>query len=347
LGLRAASALDWARQKAADFLGCRPSEIVFTSGGTESNNLAIKGIALANPRGKHIVSARTEHSSVLESLSYLQTHHGFEITYLESDSLGNISLTDFSQAIRDDTTLVTLMTSNNETGCIHPIKTLAEYCQMRAVPIHTDAVQACGWLETRPLMLGVSAMSLSGHKFGAPKGSGLVYFKNRIQVERIMSGGGDKFERRHGTPNVAWSVALATALAALEPAQTAAARVASVTAAFIDEVLKTHPQAKLTGPPPGTDLGTLSRHPAIASFTFEGLNGETLLLELENQGVICSSGSACAAGSTDPSHVLLAMGIPEDLAQTSVRFSFSHSATIEEARTALDALAAALTKLIK
>jgi cysteine desulfurase len=345
LGLRAAGALNWARERAADFLGCHPSEIVFTSGGTESNNLAIKGIALANPRGKKIISAKTEHESVLQCLEFLERVHGFEIVWLNLDGTGVIDLHQLEASLSPEVTLVALMAANNEVGTLHPIARIAQLCKAAKVPFHTDAVQAAGWLDLSVLALEVSALSLSGHKFGAPKGIGLLYLSGKTAVEALLHGGGQEFDRRSGTQNVAWAVALATSLNALEPAQTAAVRVASVTSAFIDEVLKNHPHARLTGPNPGKNFHDLKRHPAIASFTFEGLNGETLLLELENQGVICSSGSACAAGSTDPSHVLIALGIPEDLAQTSVRFSFGHKATMAEARTALDALEAALGKL--
>ena len=340
-GIRASNALQWAREKCADFLGCKVSEIVFTSGGTESNNLAIKGIALGNPRGRHIISAKTEHSSVLECLDYLERSHGFSITWLPVDSQGAIGIDAFFAALRPDTTLVTLMLANNEVGAIHPISEIADYCQERRIPLHTDAVQAPGWMDLNVQSLGVSALSLSGHKFGAPKGSGLVYLSNRLTVEPVLHGGGQEFGKRSGTQNVAWAVALVTALEQLEDPETAALRVGEVTEFFIDEVLNDHPVATLTGPNPGA-----GRHPAIASFTFEGLNGETLLLELENSGVICSSGSACAAGSTEPSHVLLAMNVAEDVAQTSVRFSFGHSAKKEDATTALAALKRALSKLL-
>ena len=344
-GLRAARALDWAREQAAAFLGCRTSEIVFTSGGTESNNLAIKGIALANPNGKKIISAKTEHESVLKCLEYLERVHGFEITWLDVDDAGALDVPQLEANLSPDVALVTLMTANNEVGTLHPIAKIAELCGLAKVPFHTDAVQAAGWLDLSVATLGVSALSLSGHKFGAPKGSGLLYLSGRTQAEPVIHGGGQELDRRSGTQNVAWAVALATALNKLEPAQGAATRVADVTASFIDEVLKNHPQARLTGPAPSKDLNKLTRHPAIASFTFEGLNGETLLLELENQGVICSSGSACAAGNTDPSHVLVALGVAEDLARTSVRFSFGHAATMQEVQTALDALSVALAKL--
>jgi cysteine desulfurase len=321
-------------------LGCRPNEVIFTSGGTESNNLAIKGIALANPRGKHIISALTEHSSVIESLRYHERIHGFRITWLEVDSQGRINIAELESLLSPEVTLVTLMAANNETGILHPVSQIAELCKKAKVPFHTDAVQAAGWLQLILAEFGVSAATFSGHKFGAPKGSGLLFLSGRVSAESQLNGGGQEFEIRSGTQNVAWAVALATALAKLEEPETAAARARAVTAAFIDEVLATHANAKLTGPSAG-----LERHPAIASFTFEGVNGETLLLELENNGVACSSGSACAAGSTDPSHVLLAMGIEPDVAQTSVRFSFGHNASMDQARTALDSLAAALAKL--
>lgn len=338
-GLRAANALDWARTETASVLGCRSNEIIFTSGGTESNNLAIKGIALANPRGKHLVSALTEHSSVLESLRYLERVHGFTVTWLRVDNQGRINLTELQDVLTPETTLVTLMAANNEIGTLHQVKDIATLCKLVKVPFHCDAVQAAGWQDLNFKDLGVTSAAFSGHKFGAPKGSGLLYLSSRVELEPQLSGGGQEFERRSGTQNVAWAVAVATALAKLEAPQTASARVRAVTSTFIDEVLQTYPTARLTG----TQAG-LNRHPGIASFTFEGLNGETLLLELENNGIACSSGSACAAGSTEPSHVLLALGISPDTAQTSVRFSFGHEATMADARTALDALALSMPK---
>jgi len=340
-GLRAGAALEWARETCAKYLGCKPSELVFTSGGTESNNLAIQGIALANPRGKHLISAATEHSSVLRELEFLVHEHGFELTLLPVDAAGAVSPADLAAAIRPNTTLVTLMLANNEIGTVHPIAELAAIAANHAVPFHTDAVQAAGYFNLDVQALGVSALSLSGHKFGAPKGSGLLYIKGRTPLQPLIHGGKQELERRGGTPNVAWAVALATALSQLEEPKATSARISSVTNAFIDGVLAAHPMAKLTGPTPGNQ-----RHPAIASFTFEGLNGETLLLELEAAGVVCSSGSACAAGSTDPSHVLGALGLQEELAQTAVRFSFGKDATADQATQALGALDKALSRLL-
>jgi cysteine desulfurase len=339
--------MDWARKTAADFLGARPDEIVFTSGGTEANNLAIKGIALANPRGRHIVSSPLEHEAVLACLHFLEEFHGFEISLLPVAEDGSIAPSDLKAALRPDTTLVSLMLANNEMGAVYPVAEYAAVCREAGVPLHTDAVQAPGWIPLNVADLGVRALSLSGHKFGAPKGSGLLYLNGRTAAEPVIHGGGQEGGLRSGTQNVAWAVALGVALQVLEPTNSAAAKTRAVTSAFIERVLATHPIAKLTGPQTSAALadGSAARHPAIASFTFEGVNGETLLLELENEGVICSSGSACAAGSTEPSHVLQSLGIDYDVARTAVRFSFNHEATMEESNRAIDALSNALKRL--
>lgn len=330
LGLRAAAALADARKRVANWLGVRESEITFTSGATESNNLAIKGIALANPRGKHIISAKTEHESVLQCLDHLERVHGFEIQWLPINKQGEIAAADLETALRVDTTLVSLMTVNNEIGTIQDVRTLAEIAKSKGVPFHTDAVQAAGWLDLTNL--GVSALSLSGHKLGAPKGVGILYCSNRMTLEPLIHGGGQEFERRSGTENVAWAVAFAKAIESLsEP------RTDSPIGAFIEAVLTSLPSARLTG--------ATYRQPGIASFVFEGINGETLLLELENEGVICSSGSACAAGKQEPSHVLTELGYSEELSQTAVRFSFARDFTESDCAQVLTALASAHQKI--
>ena len=343
LGLRAKNALESARSRIASWLDCPASDLVFTSGGTEGDNLAITGLALANPRGKHIISAKTEHEAVLETLGFMEGVHGFEITWLTVDSQGNIDLAELTSALRSDTTLVTLMLANNEIGTTHSLPFIIEAAHAVGALVHTDTVQAAGWFDLRvgkngTLVSGVDALTISGHKLGAPKGSGLTYIRGRLAVEPVLHGGGQEFGRRSGTENVAWAVALATAVDALPDHEPEALRVSALRDAFISQVLATVPQAVLTGNP-------VDRHPAIASFTFAGLNGETLLLELEQRGVIVSSGSACAAGSNDPSHVLIACGIEPDVAQTSVRFSFSHSTTAEELSMALDALVEAVASV--
>ncbi|MBK5238237.1 MAG: cysteine desulfurase [Actinomycetales bacterium] len=336
LGQRASVALSEARATVATWLDCRPNEVVFTSGGTEGDNLAIMGLALANPRGRHIISARTEHEAVLATIDALVRVHNFAVSWLPVSPTGEVTLADVSAALRPDTTLVTLMLANNEIGTIHPIAAISELAHSVGALMHTDAVQAAGWLDTRVTALGVDALTLSGHKLRAPKGSGVVYIRGRLAVEPILHGGGQEFERRSGTENVAWAVAFATAISRLgDPAQEGP-RVCSLRDAFITSVLAAVPRAQLTGP--AANPGAAARHPAIASFTFAGLNGETLLLELESKGIIVSSGSACAAGNTDPSHVLLAVGVDPDVAQTSVRFSFSHETTVEDLEQTLTAL---------
>jgi cysteine desulfurase len=341
LGLRAKNALEGARTRIAAWLECPASDLVFTSGGTEGDNLAITGLALANPRGRHIISATTEHEAVLETLHYLERVHGFDITWLSLDAQGNIDLAELSNTLRDDTTLVTLMLANNEIGTVHPLAQIIEAAHAVGALVHTDAVQAAGWFDLRvgkngTVVSAVDALTISGHKLGAPKGSGVTYIRGRLAMEPMLHGGGQEYGRRSGTENVAWAVALATAIELLPMATSEAPRVGEMRDAFITEVLRTITQARLTGNPN-------HRHPALASFTCAGLNGETLLLELEQRGVIVSSGSACAAGSNDPSHVLLACGLDPDVARTSIRFSLGHFTTSEELQQAADALGAAVT----
>ena len=341
LGLRASNALEDARAQCAQWLDVPTSDVVFTSGGTEGDNLAITGLALANPRGKHIITAPTEHEAVLETVRFLEREHGFEITWLSVNPQGHIDLTELTSALRPDTTLVTLMLVNNEVGTVHPLPEIITATHAVGALVHTDAVQAAGWFDLRAgkngtLLAGVDALTLSGHKLGAPKGSGLTYIRGRHGVEPLIHGGGQEFGRRSGTENVAWAIALATALEALPEPTAEAQRVATLRDEFISTVSENISAATLTG-------SAEHRHPAIASFTCAGVNGETLLLELEQRGVIVSSGSACAAGSDEPSHVLLACGINPDIAQSSVRLSFSHHTTAEE----LHLAAAAFTEAVQ
>jgi cysteine desulfurase len=330
LGLRAKDALEAARTSVAHSLLCRPSEITFTSGATESNNLAIKGIALANPRGRHIVSAKTEHSSVLQSIEFLVRHHDFTVTWLEVDHEGRISTDELRSAVTESTTLVALMWINNESGVIHDIVAIASICDQAGVPLHCDAVQAVGQVDVDVNDYRATSFAISGHKIGAPKGSGVLYVRAGTPFESVINGGGQESGMRSGTENVAWAVAIADALELQRKRGPRAERIGDLgrqTAAFIDAVLESVPRARLVGPRPGAANSNYMRNdrsPAIASFVFEGLNGETILLELERRGIICSSGSACSAGSTEPSHVLTAMGYDPDLARTAVRFSFAN-----------------------
>ena len=337
VGTRAAVALEDARSRVAKFFNVRSTEVTFTSGGTESDNLAIIGLALANPRGKHLVSARTEHEAVLAAIEFLERVHGFETTWLQLDEFGQVK--NFANALRPDTTLVSLMVSNNEIGTTHPIAEFAQQTHEVGALFHTDAVQAVGWLDLDMQKLGVDALSISGHKFGAPKGSGALVLRARAHAEPLIHGGGQEHGLRSGTENVAWAVALATAIEAVEISADEIEQMNENQAWFIAEVLRTVANAKLTGHPE-------NRQANIASFTLQGVSGEAVLLELERRGVIVSSGSACAAGSDEPSHVLLAIGIPADVAQTSVRFSFSHQTSFQELETAVKALAESVAVFI-
>lgn len=337
LGHRASVALEQARTSVAKFFNARPAEVTFTSGGTESDNLAIIGLALANPRGKHIVSARTEHEAVLAAIDYLVRVHGFETTWVQLDEFGQVQ--NLEAALRPDTTLVSLMVANNEIGTLQNIADLAATAHAAGALFHTDAVQAVGWIDLDIKKLGVDALSISGHKFGAPKGSGALVLRAGAHAEPLIHGGGQESGLRSGTENVAWAVAIATALESLAPAQQEGMRVAELRDDFIGEVLSKVSNAKLTGHP-------ANRLPSIASFTLEGVSGEAVLLELERRNVIVSSGSACAAGSDDPSHVLVALGIEPDIARTAVRFSFSHETTAVDLQKAAEALAESVLQFL-
>ena len=337
-GLRAAAALTDARTRVASVLGCRASEVVFTGGGTEGDNLAIKGIALGDPRGRHVVTAATEHEAVLESVDFLRRFHGFDVDFTPLDEHGLVTAEALLSVLRPDTTLVSLAYANNEIGTVQPIAELAEAAPGVGARFHTDAVQAGGRIPLEAYRLGVDALSFSGHKVGAPKGTGALFLRGGMSVEPVLHGGGQERGRRSGTENVAFAVALATALEAAERERphgnSELATADSHRDAFISAVLARVPGSRLTGHPE-------QRIPGHASFVIDGVNGETVLLELERRGVVASSGSACAAGRTEPSHVLTALGLPDDMAGTAVRFSWTHTATADLDR-AVDALVEAV-----
>lgn len=336
VGEIAARALRDARAEVARVAGCRPGDVIFTSGGTEADNLAVKGMALATPRGRHIVTTPIEHEAVLESVAFLERVHGFEVTVLPVDAGGLVSAAALAAAIRDDTTLVSIQYANNEVGTVQPIAELAAVASVRGIPFHSDAVQAAGWLPLGIDELGVDALSLAGHKVGAPKGIGALIVRGRIPLEPVLHGGGQERERRSGTENVAGAVAFATALRLAEAERAdAAAGVTERRDAFIAAVLASVPSARLTG-------DATRRLPGTASFVFPGTSGEAVLLELEQRDIISSSGSACAAGSDETSHVLLALGLDAEIAQTAVRFTLASMTTADELATAAAATARAV-----
>jgi len=358
-GFEARERLNWARESVATTLGCSPDELVFTSGGTESDNLAIIGAALANPRGRHVVVSAVEHPAVLESAAYLQRHHGFEVSMVPVDHFGMINLDALAEVLTEHTTLCSVMMANNEVGTVQPVGAMIELCADLGVPIHTDAVQVPGWLDLRvDGMLGLSALTLSGHKMGATKGVGLLYRNTQLRLEPTVHGGGQQGGLRSGTQDVAGPVGFAVALAlAVNERKAALNRAAADHSdtegltvatpldpvavrrdALVQRIVEEIPDAQLTGHP-------TERLPGHASFVFPRVNGETLLLELDRMGFACSSGSACAAGSQDPSPVLLAMGVAPEVAHTAVRLSFSRSTPLENLLAAAEALSAAHDKL--
>ena len=295
------------------------------------------GVALGRPRGRHLVTSLLEHEAVLASADFLRRVHGFEVTYVEVEPDGSITPDALRAALRADTTLVSLAYANNEIGTVADIAALASVAHEHGVPFHSDGVQAAGWL---PLAgLGVDALSLAGHKVGAPKGVGVAAIRGRLPVEPVIHGGGQERGRRSGTENVAFAVAFATAFELAEREREAAARrVTEARDVLIDRVLAGVPGAFLTG-------SRVSRLPNHASFCFGMTSGEAVLLELERLGVTASSGSACAAGSDEPSHVLTALGIAAEVAQTSVRFTFPASAERQHGVVAADAVIEATRSL--
>ncbi|AJT41286.1 cysteine desulfurase family protein [Psychromicrobium lacuslunae] len=346
LGEQAAAALEQAKTQIAELVGCRPGEVIFTSGGTEADNLAIKGIALARrqldkTRNRILISA-IEHPAVMESAEFLARVHGFEVDVIPVHRSGLIDSAIFAEKLGPDVALASVMYANNEIGSIQPLAELAELTTAHRVPLHTDAVQASGWLSLNIAELGVDALSLSGHKFGAPKGVGALILRSRTLAEPLIHGGGQQSGLRSGTENVAFAVALACAIQLAEAERAEAfSRVSGLRDDFIAAVQSRLPQALLTGP------SGEARLPSIASFCFPGTHGESVLLELERRSIICSSGSACAAGSAEPSPVLLALGISAELAQTAVRFSLPSSVTRLELDQTVEALVQAVTKLAK
>lgn len=336
VGESAARALADARAEIASWLGCRASEVVFTSGGTEADNLAIKGIALATPRGRHLVTTAIEHEAVLASADHLGRLHGFETTIVPVDRDGLVDVAEFAAALRPGTTLASVMLASNEVGTVQPVAELAATAHEHGVPFHTDAVQAAGWLPLDVRALGVDALSVSGHKLGAPKGIGALYVRGRVPLEPVLHGGGQERGRRSGTENVAGAVGLAAAVRLATTERRDRAEADAARDAFVAAVLGQVPGAIATGHP-------RRRLPGSASFVFPGTNGEAVLLELERRGIVSSSGSACAAGSEDASHVLLTLGYDEDIARTAVRFSWG-----PETRTAeLAAVPAAVGEAVR
>ena len=328
--------LDEAREQVAALLDCLPTEVIFTSGGTESDNLAIRGAVTAGQeRGRHIISSPTEHHAVLHTLESLE-RDGYEVTLLPVDREGFVETAAVQAAVRDDTTLVTIMAANNEVGTLQPVAEIARAVKERnpRTLVHTDAVQAAGAIDIRPDALGVDLMSLTAHKVYGPKGVGVLYVRKRTDLEPQIVGGSQERERRAGTENVAGAVAFATALdlAVRERAQRSD-HVRHLRDHLWRELRERIDGLHLNGP---ADFDR--RLPNNLSVCFSGVEGESILLQLDMAGVAASSGSACSTGSTEPSHVLTAMGVDAELAHAAVRLSFgtdNDEAHVEKAATEL------------
>lgn len=325
-------ALDAARSQIAKSLNANDREIVFTSCGTESDNYAIKGVAYANAeKGKHLITSKIEHHAVLHSMEALEKE-GFEVTYLSVDSDGLIDLDELEKAIRPDTTLVSIMYANNEIGTIMPIKQIGEICHKHNVYFHVDAVQAYAHLHIDVVDDNIDLLSASGHKFNAMKGTGFLYIKKGTKIKTFMDGGAQESRRRAGTENVAGIVGMAKASEiAFSELDERIKKETEIRDYIIDRVLAEIPYSKLNG----------HRQKRLANninIGFEFIEGESMLLSLNDMGVYASSGSACTSGSLDPSHVLLAIGLPHEKAHGSLRLTISHDTTLEDAKFVCDNL---------
>ncbi|MBO5213387.1 MAG: cysteine desulfurase NifS [Clostridia bacterium] len=330
-GREAKEAVEKAREQVAKAINCRPSEIYFTSCGTESDNWAIRGIATryAAKKGKHIITTNIEHHAVFECLKALEKE-GFEVTYLPVDEEGFVTPEQVKAALRPDTVLITIMTANNEIGSIQPIEEIAAVAKSHGVLIHTDAVQAVGHIPVDVQKMGVDLLSLSGHKFHAPKGVGALYVRRGVLPDNLMNGGGQERNRRPGTENIAGIIGLGAAIEkATANLEQDMKHVAFLRDRLIDGILKTIPKCKINTP-------SHDRLPGTVNVSVKHIEGESMLLLLDMNGICATSGSACASGDLDPSHVLLAIGLPHEIAHGSVRFSFCADNTVEEIDYILD-----------
>lgn len=324
MGRIAKEAVTEAREKIAKCIGAEPDEIFFTSGGSESDNWAIKGVArkLAKVGKNHIITSKIEHHAVLHTVEALKKE-GFEVTYLDVDKDGFVSPNDLKKAIKDNTALVSIMYANNEIGTIQDISKLSSVCKEKNVIFHTDAVQAAGHVPIDVKKQGIDLLSLSGHKFHGPKGIGALYIKKGIKLENLIEGGAQENGHRAGTENVAGIVGLSVALdEACSHMEENTAKLVALREKVISELSKIK-RSRLNGHP-------LKRLPGNINMCFEGIEGESMLLMLDAKGICASSGSACTSGSLDPSHVLLAIGLPHEIAHGSLRISLSEFNTLEE-----------------
>ena len=325
-------AVEDARQTVADFLGANANEIYFTGGGSESDNWALKATAFAKKeKGNHIITSAIEHHAILHTCEYLEKN-GFEVTYVGVDEDGVIKLDELKAAIRPTTIMISVMFANNEIGTIQPIKEIGEIAHEHGILFHTDAVQAYGQLPINVDELHIDMLSSSGHKLNGPKGIGFLYIRKGVKIRSFVHGGAQERKRRAGTENVPGIVGYgAAAERAIRTMEERTAKEIQVRDHFIDRIMKEIPYVKLNGHP-------TKRLPNNVNVSFQFIEGESMLLMLDNYGVCASSGSACTSGSLDPSHVLLAIGLPHEIAHGSLRMTLSEETTMEDADFVVDKL---------
>ncbi len=338
-GRAARKAVDQARRQLADLIGCKPGELYFTSGGTESDNWALKGIAFANRhKGNHIITSAIEHHAILETARWLGSQ-GFEISCLPVDASGRVDPAAVEEAITERTILISVMAANNEIGSLQPVSEIGQIARAHKIPFHTDAVQAVGAVKVDVNAWNADLLSLSGHKFHGPKGTGALFVRGGIRIEPLLHGGAQERGRRAGTENVAGVVGLGRAAELAGGRLTDyAEKVTALRNRLIDGILSGIPHVRLNG-------GREKRLPNNANLSFRYIEGEALLLHLDLNGIAASSGSACASGSLEPSHVLLATGLDAEDAHSSIRFTLSESTTREEIDTVLGLLPSIVAKL--
>lgn len=332
-------AVDLARERVAKVLNAEKNEIFFTSGGSEADNWALKGIAYANKnKGNHIITTKIEHHAILHTAQFLEKE-GFKVTYLPVDEEGFVSIEDVKTAITDETILVSIMFANNEIGTIEPIKEIGKLCKEKNIYFHTDAVQAIGHVDIDVKDMNIDLLSMSAHKFYGPKGVGALYIRNGVKIQNLIHGGGQERGKRASTENIAGIVGLGKAIElAIENMPEENKKLANLRGKLIKEVEKRIPEVKLNGP---RDMG--KRLPNNINISFIGIEGETLLLDLDMNGIFGSTGSACASASLDPSHVLLSIGLPHEVAHGSLRLSLGDKNTEED----IDYVLEVLPKIIK
>lgn len=341
IGRSSRRAIETARKRVAELINCKPKEIYFTSCGSESDNMALKGIAYANKeKGNHIITSKIEHPAILNSCKTLEKQ-GYRITYLNVDEEGNIDISELENSINDDTILISIMFANNEIGTIEPIEQISKIAKKHNIIFHTDAVQACGNIKIDVKEMGIDMLSLSGHKINAPKGVGALYVREGIEFDRFLDGGHQEKNKRAGTENVAEIVGLGKACEiAKNNLEAHINKLKELRDFYINQVEEKIENIKLNGPRD-------NRLPGNANISFKGVNGSELLLKLDEKGICASAGSACSTGSSSTSHVLISIGLDSKMAEGTLRVSFGEENSKEDVKYLVENLENIVTELRK